>query len=241
MFLTLLLSCAVSTAAPSLGGKPALIDCVVDQVVDIGMDGKADWRWRTTYDAAGRETYTASDQGNTGSTTGGMRFHWDEAGNMVRREWDADGDGKADLVTTHRFEGGRKVQELQDNNADGVPDEVHHLHYTEDRLTHEDVERRDPTRSGSTIRYAYDDRGNRAVRVETDVGETVPTSIRTWIHDRNGNAVREDTDHAITGIPAIVQSTTYDVHGRPTETRWDTDMDGRTNNFAFWAYDCPGG
>ena len=77
--------------------------------------------------------------------------------------------------------------------------------------------------------------------METTAGETVPTSIRTWIYDRAGNAVREETDHAITGIPAVVQTTLYDVRGRPTETRWDTDMDGFTNNFAFWAYDCPGG
>lgn len=241
MLLTLLLGCGASTASPALGGKPALIDCVVDQVVDIGMDGKADWRWRTTYDAAGRETHTASDQGNTGTATGGMNFHWDEHGNMVRREWDADGDGKADRTTTHVFDGGREVEELRDDNGDGVPDEIHHMQYVDDRLMQVDVVRQDASHPGSTIRYAYDEHGNRVLRVERDVGDPMPNSIRTWIYDRNGNAVREETDHTITGVPGIVQTTTYDVRGRPVETRWDTDMDGRTNNFAFWAYDCPGG
>lgn len=240
MLLILLVACAEPLAAPLVGGNPALASCVVDQVVDIGMDGKAEWRWHTTFDAAGRELRTESDQGNTGRTQGEMRFYWDARGNLARREWDPAGAGAPAIITSHEYADGRKVRELLDTNADGSPEVVRTLVYEGDRAVREEFHRPDGTRPDGTTRYLYDDRGNLAVKVYTDAGQDVPGVITTLFTDRAGNLVREEVDTRISGIPAVVQTNVYDVHGRPTERRWDTDMDGRTNNFAFWAYDCPG-
>lgn len=234
----LLLGLACTPPAPAVAAASPFAGCVVDQVVDVKVDGVADWLWTAHYDDAGRIVRTDSDPGMTGHAAGAMVYDYAD-GNLVLQTWDGDGDGVPDLTTRTAFDGdGHGVDEVHFGLDTTVPIGSIHRTYVDGLLVTED--RSGPT--GELLNHAeldYDSRGNPVRRRDTAADHT--SSLRSWAYDERGNAFLEALDLGADGVTDRVQTTEYDALDRPTESVWDNDQDGMADNFAFWSYDCPRG
>lgn len=241
MTLLLTLACAAPAREillPAPGADLRLANCVAQQVVDIGMDGVAEWRWIEHYDRMGRKSVVESDQRMDGSIDGQMRYTWLPDGREASSAWDGNGDGHPETVTMHVYDGNTERATVLLGGT-GVLS-VQHLHHDADgQLVEVIVDRGGDGRPEARDVYAWED-GVQVLLTSYLLGRAMPVASRSYAY-AEGLLVEEATDLDDDGHMDVVQWTRHDPAGRRSESGWDTDNDGDTDNYSFWEYDCPSG
>ncbi|MBW2523249.1 MAG: hypothetical protein JRI23_03700 [Deltaproteobacteria bacterium] len=169
---------------------------------DTDADGVDDWAWRYQLDDRGR--VQSIENLRPEGVVQWERFFYDEAGQLIRRELDGDGDDEADYVDVHERDGeGRRARSTYDDDLDGLPELIVTFERDDDGLLlarHYDAP--EDSYLEGTFTLAYDDRGRFVQMGQIPPGETSP--LRTWTVDYGCEA-----DRSI----VVRRSPIYEWHG----------------------------
>jgi hypothetical protein len=171
-------------------------------------------------------------------------------------EWDHDGDGNPDRITTtrHSYDGERLIEEAveEDHDGDGILDRVvtvTHTHDEEGRVIRS-TEETDRDGDGILDRVeetyrSYDDRGRTVLRTETtDSGADGTVDYLTeesWSYDGRGNIVEEGYkwDYRADGVYELRRTVTrtFDSRDRVTHEATVRHSHGRLSSMTSTAFE----
>lgn len=185
-------------------------------------------------------------------------------GNLTRHERDAEKYGYRSIQTWQYEINGNLVRFVEDNGADGTPDQASSYEYDAyGKVTLEDhYEARGEFPERHTVRRQYDARGNLTRAELRNDGEEAPYRIETWRYGANGKVTwhksaetfgdsfsieQYDTNGNLTRSEQYfyldteynshsITSYAYDEFGNLTRVEEDNDADGNPDIIAEWHY-----
>jgi hypothetical protein len=171
------------------------------------------------------------------------QYEYDGSGNITRKSFDEDGDGRAERETSYKYDGsgnviresvhsggnelyitdyeydsyGNLVRSARDNDADGTPEEVETWPY----------------------QYETDAQGKLVRRVLDRDGDGRPEETLDYAYNADGRLDHEDR-LSIEGAEYESSTWRYDASGKLTREEWDDGADGVADRITGYAYDACG-
>jgi hypothetical protein len=194
-------------------------DNLVRREWDENADGILDRIESYEYDARENLVLREEDVSADGIPNNVWIWQYDNQDTLRVHEWweDYGDDGMLDRATLDEYDDhGNRTRRIEDNNGDGVPEQI------------------------SLALYNYDADG-KVLRVEFDEnGDGTPDRIESYEYDARGNVTRLEVGE---GTPENIVETIqyrYDAKGNQTEAESDFNGDGISDRLEFFEYDGDG-
>ena len=210
---------------------------------DTNVDGITDGTTTNTYDSNGKELTLTYDVG--GIVSYELTNTYDSNGNRQTQNFDSDGDGTVDEITTYTYDSYENVSTISiDTNGDGAADLIFiETHDTNGNTITSSTDSDGDGTVDRIITNTYDGNENRiSYSTDTDADGTVD-KINTYTWDSNNNQLSFSADNNANGAADptdYIDTYTYDSDGNRLTYLRDMDADGTTNQIYTYTYDSDG-
>jgi YD repeat-containing protein len=200
------------------------------------------FNFNTASSIRGNRTRIEYDNDGDGTADEITTFTYDANGNQTRIGYDNDGDGTVDQITTYTYDAnGNITRQETDSDGDGTVDEIRTYTYDANgNQTRYDRDRGGDGTVDAVTTFIYDANGNQT-RIETDRdGDGTVDEITTFTYDANGNQTRYEYDSDGDGTADEITTSTYDANGNMIRYEYDFDGDGTADEITTYTYDANG-